>query len=341
MEEEIKEEKLESIKEDTKKEIDKTNNKDIKSMEKDIIMYELEQRAKYKTMKIIGMPQYDRICSAIRMMTQKHKTLHGVLINSRPGIGKSMTTKIVLNQHNADYIIINNHLTKKELFILLQNNKDKIVVIDDVDKILENSDHASILKQALDTHPYGREIQYNTSTKIKDDEGNKLIKKFIFTGKIIILTNKVKDDEHINAIKDRVLYHKINMTNQDLFEIMQWIVKNPLPNSTDLSLNERQEVFDFIKEKMGERANLTLRTLSHGYEFKTDCIINNENDSWKPRLLEEEKELDTVLIAGKIHSDENFNTKEEKATEFNRLTNLGVAEYYRNLKEFVAIYKTN
>jgi hypothetical protein len=318
----------------------KVENKQIEDIEQEIKEYELEHKNKLKNFKIIEKPTYKKMVCAIRMMTENLKTLHGVLINSRPGIGKTMTTQILLNQLDAKYIELNNHLTKKEFFILLQENKDKIIVIDDVDKLLESSQHIALLKKALETVPYGREIQYNTSTKIKDDNGKEISKKFIFSGKIIILTNKVKeDDKHINAVKDRVLYLRLSPSNEDIIEIMEYIVKNPLPDSTELNLDQRTEVKEFIKNKMNERANLSLRTLVLGYEFMADSIQNNDKDSWKTNLLESDEELDSVLIAGKINADEKFQTKEDRAKEYNRLTHKSVAEYYRDLRQYIDIYK--
>jgi hypothetical protein len=245
-----------------------------------------------------------------------------------------------MNQYDADYIIINNHVTKLELYILLYKNKDKIIIIDDVKQMLTSSPHVGLLKKATETVPYGREVQYNTSKKIKDEDGNEIDKSFVFNGKIIILTNQVsEDDKDIKAIKDRSLYLRLAPSNEELIDIMGWIVENPLPESTDLNLSKRNEVKEFIKNNMLDRINLSLRTLVLGYEFYADSLKNNDLDSWKTNLLESDEELDSCIIAGKINDNPEFTTKEERAEEYSRLTNKEVASYYRDLRKYIDIYK--
>lgn len=308
--------------------------------EQDIIEYELEKKKKMKSFKIIDKPTYKKMVSGIRMMTQERKNLHLLIINSKPGIGKSFTTEVIMNQYDADYIILNNHITKLELFIIMQKNKDKIIIIDDVKQMLKSSPHVGLIKKATETVPYGREVQYNTSKKIKDEDGEELEKSFVFNGKIIILTNEVdEDDKDVKAIKDRALYLRLAPPNEEIVEIMEWVVSNPLPESTDLDLKQRTEVKEFIKNNMMDRANLSLRTLVLGYEFYADSLKNNDIDSWKTNLMESDEELDSCIIAGKINDNPNFKTKEERADEYAKLTRKAVATYYRDLKKYIDIYK--
>lgn len=175
---------------------------------------------------------------------------HNVLIVSGdPGIGKTYRAENILkNQSKVNYRVVTGSLSAVELYGLMWNHHDAIIVLDDVNSILQDSkDGASLLKACTESKPV-RTLQWqkqnhncipvskfncpnNMKVAEKMDEyvanaGRKPLENahvagktfpdmFYFTGAVIILTNKsLKSFDRVTegAVSNRGTHMEISFT---------------------------------------------------------------------------------------------------------------------------------
>jgi hypothetical protein len=87
-----------------------------------------------------------------------------LLITGQGGVGKSYNVSRILSAYgtkNKDYVIMKGKSSTSAMYKFLYDNYDKIVVFDDCDSVLSDSDGMNILKGALDSGKI-REISWNT-----------------------------------------------------------------------------------------------------------------------------------------------------------------------------------
>lgn len=185
-----------------------------------------------------------------------------LLITGSPGIGKTHT---VLNQlkdsglkKEEDYIHVKGRSTAAGMYITLYENNGKIIVFDDCDSVFHNDDAVNILKGALDS--YGeRSISWLVGRPLKGSDNVAVPKTFIFTGKIIFISNKRQRDID-DAIKSRSFVIEVALTPEDMLKKM----RKELPDvSPEVPLPVKEDAMDFIEEvsKTVENLELNMRTL--------------------------------------------------------------------------------
>jgi len=189
-------------------------------------------------------------------------TQPSLLITGSPGVGKTyqITKKLKDSglKKEEDYIHVKGRSTAAGMYITLYENNGKIIVFDDCDSVFSSPDAVNILKGALDS--YGeREISWLVGRPLKTAEGKQVPKTFIFTGKVIFVSNlpqrKIDD-----AIKSRSFVLEVALTPQDMITKM----RKDLPNvNPDVPLSIREEAMDFIEKvsKEAENLELNMRTL--------------------------------------------------------------------------------
>jgi len=181
---------------------------------------------------------------------------NSLVVVSPAGFGKSETTLTTLKnlgyQENQDFIYTSNYITPVELFLLLQQNNNKIVVLDDCEDTLHDPKAIGILKGALwSVVGKKRVINWTSGTyRIKE-------KSFEFSGKIIFLLNQINNKSNlIKALKDRGLYLELNFTKSELVELMKEKIKN---DYKEVPLEIKNNIVEIIN-KVGS-TNISLRAL--------------------------------------------------------------------------------
>ena len=84
----------------------------------------------------------------------KSKNIHGLIVYGSAGLGKTFNVIYKLEKmkeegHNIEYELITGHITALQLYQLLYQNKEKIVVIDDIADIFKDDTAKGILLSAL------------------------------------------------------------------------------------------------------------------------------------------------------------------------------------------------
>lgn len=222
-------------------------------------------------------------------------TAVSLLITGQGGLGKSFTVNSCIKAagltyttdfqveeddeeydptlNTADVHVIKGFSTAKGLYRTLWENNGKLVVFDDCDSILKDANALNILKGALDSSSE-RWISWNAEAKFGDD----LPRKFLFTGRIIFISNKNQNDID-DALKSRSLRVDVSMTCNEVVERMSVIAFSDsfMP---EVSHEMKRDAISFIDEVKEQATNLSLREL-----ISVVKIRESAGDKWKRLAL--------------------------------------------------------
>lgn len=194
----------------------------------------------------------------VKIMCNRVRPHNVLIVSGDPGIGKSYRAEQILrNQTNVNYYIVNGSLSAVQLYSLMWQHNDEIIVLDDVNSILQDGkDGASLLKACTESKPV-RLLQWqkrnpncvpvskfncNNNTKVaermndivKNSERKALINAheagktfpdmFYFTGAIIILTNKsLKSFDRVTegAVSNRGSHMQISFSTEGAVDFIK------------------------------------------------------------------------------------------------------------------------
>jgi hypothetical protein len=164
------------------------------------------------------------------------------------------------------YLHVKGVAAATELYRILFENPEALVLFDDCDSVLEEGNGMNVLKAVLDTFPE-RTVSW-ISTYVQKTMG--LPESFEFKGKIIFVTNK----QYINqALKSRSLIVDLNMTTKELCDRLDMIGRKM---NEEITEEEHTELIAFLRENATKFADLSLRT----YAKIANLITAGETD-WR------------------------------------------------------------
>ena len=277
--------------------------------------HDIEQIKQRKT------PELDKYFGVVKELVKivVNGNATGLVIYGEAGLGKTYTILQTLaecgKKLGEDYIYISTHITPLELVNLLYKYQDRIIVLDDVEKLLLDEKTIGILKSALWSSVGKRIITYySTSEKLEAPE------EFEFRGKVILLLNKIpkRNKEIVESLLSRVLTYKLDFSYEERLKIMYEmakILKIPL------------EVVDFLKSKFTPALkNFNFRTLIQLNIIKQ---YYNENPNWKnvaEKLLEQNIDKRMKVVWELMNS--NLSVKEQ-VERFREMTGMSRRTYFR------------
>lgn len=150
-----------------------------------------------------------------------------------------------------EYVLVKGGVSATDLFKLLFNNRNRLVVFDDSDTCIEDEIRQNLLKAVLDTYDV-REVTW--LSQFLRNQGYPTA--FEFTGKVVFISNK-KMADFPQAIKSRALLLDLDMTNAELVERVRNIAHILLPN---LDPEARTQLVDFIDVYRDALKDLSIRT---------------------------------------------------------------------------------
>ena len=153
----------------------------------------------------------------------------GLYLFGRPGTAKTHTVRAILEQEIREiYTYQRGHLTPIGLFELINENRDDVIVLDDLGVVLKSDVALQILLSALEpptTPDRSRVVRYRR-------QGSEL--RADFRGGIICISNRqLHDDDLLGAFKSRVHTLDYNPSDAQLGALMLeladsgWPCRNP------------------------------------------------------------------------------------------------------------------
>jgi hypothetical protein len=172
----------------------------------------------------------------------------------------------------TSYVVIKGYSTAKGLFRTLYENRNRLVVFDDCDSVLQNDVSSNLLKAALDSYDK-RIVTWNAESFVNDGD---LPKSFEFTGAVIFISN-LPMHKIPQAIISRSAAADVSMTRIEIISRMRQIIKDGefLEN---VSLEIKLEALDFIAECLN---NPQVKTINLRSLISTVTNRRCKPENWK------------------------------------------------------------
>ena len=262
----------------------------------------------------VSHEKYTEIFKCLEVVLTSKK-IHSFILDGSFGLGKSTVIKGYLKQNNHKFVYLNSYSTALSLYLQVYHNKDKLILLDDLNGIWKDEKGLSILRALINTEDV-RYITYNSSSEKLTAPSN-----FIFSGKIIILCNDIRNNLD-ETILSRVIYRNLRFNFAEKFDFIESIIKN----NYNLQENQVKEILRFLKINLNECViNFNFRSLLKITEFYLKYP-----DEWRILSLKEiPKDEDMQLI--KDLSLKNITIKAQ-IQEFITITGKSRRTYF-NLKK--------
>ena len=193
------------------------------------------------------------------------KKANSLIVSGDSGLGKSFRiTKILKSYEDLPYYLVKGYATSRALYDTLYSHRDKIIIFDDCDSILEDKVAINILKGALDSYDE-RVISWLAKSTDKS-----IPLQFDFQGQVIFISN-LPLEKFDKAMKSRALVIDIFMTTQEKIEQMSNLVLNAkfLPS---ISYDAKFRAYNALLAYM-HNPNVNFRTLEKACKA---CDTNND-----------------------------------------------------------------
>jgi len=236
----------------------------------------------------------------LTLMVAKRKA-EAILICGTVGIGKTYAVESTLVRYKKEcpsfrYSIIGGDISKIGLYKALYDNRDELILFDDIDRVLL-SDCGDILKNALNTRKE-RTIAYKKSNRElfsainmseAEKEGlylksgsKKYPDQFLFNGVCIFISNK-KLNEIDNAILDRCIGRIfLDFSIEQIAQRISLLVNNLEPRNTTLPLSDKYEVLQHLYDRAkSQNKYLSIRNFINALSYR--AVFPN-NDEWKEMI---------------------------------------------------------
>lgn len=254
---------------------------------------------------------------------------NSLIVFSRAGLGKSYQILSVLKEmgleRGKDYALLNSYTTALDLYHFLYQHRDKIVVLDDVEGIVQDRRALSILRATTWSVGDKRMVNYHSTTSKLEAP-----KQFEFEGTVIMTLNRKADIPEMEALISRSIFYQLEIPYEEL-------VGGLLPTiGENLRGKDGVKVAEYIGEKTDPSSNIDIRTLMKAINLYD--YAENDGVDWKPlvdELLDYDEELQLVwelMQSGKSVS--------EQVKEFRQKTGRSRRTYYRRKKQLKKRTKT-
>jgi hypothetical protein len=204
-------------------------------------------------MRISINKRFDILQDLTTLVTRR--VMPSLVVTGGPGNGKSHTIIKTVQENGLiesdHYVVFKGYSTARGLYNTLYDHNGKLIIFDDCDSVLEDKTSLNILKSALDSYDK-RTISWMAKLGKSDEYPNQ----FDFTGRIIFISNKDKEDMD-DAVQSRSLCVDLSMTGDEKIQRMSHVLRDILP---DLDMKYKQDALDFLKEKK-DLDSVNLRSL--------------------------------------------------------------------------------
>lgn len=205
--------------------------------------------------------------------------LYALLLTGQPGVGKTFLVTHELQEkglkRNVDYFKFSGKTTAAGMYMILYKNNGKMIIFDDCDSVFKDENSVNVLKGALDTSKI-REISWESSVQLKDENKRAVPKTFDFTGKVIFISNMPKKKID-SAIRSRSFVLEVALSKNDMLARMWELLDTvEMPSGIPISSYNRNVAMTLIVKaaSLSDKVDLNLRTL-----VKAILIVNKIVDS--------------------------------------------------------------
>jgi len=220
---------------------------------------------------------------------------NSLIITGQSGVGKTFDVLDTLEKANMvegkDYILNAGNISESGLFEELFLNHDRLLVFDDCDSVLSDvntlkaaldSNDPRVVTRKLKTH-FGvdgmtmKDIVANYEGDISKAENRnlfdiknkrKLPKKFLFTGRLIFISNLKQDEIDPALITRSTASINVSLTHEQILERLRNILKFMKPGVPDEMKEEVLNLVDYLTMKYKTRHELSIRTVGNAIDTR-------------------------------------------------------------------------
>lgn len=253
---------------------------------------------------IFGVDERFDMMDELITMTIKGKNVKAMCIGGKGGIGKSFAVQKVLNrmgkidsakaiaeamknaparsegdedddeaddyENLGDYRIIKGYASPSALYRILFENKNKVIVFDDCDSVLRDTDAVNVLKSALDSNEE-RWVSWNVNSS------SDLPPTFKFNGQVIFITN-MDMDKVPEPIQTRCYKVDVAMSSEQRLTRMRTVLADVMPH---VDMTYKLEAIELLQTHVHVTKNINFRSLMATIAIRTDDTTKD----WKRLAL--------------------------------------------------------
>lgn len=213
-----------------------------------------------------------------------------ILVGAR-GLAKS---RIVQNILGDEVCWIEGNASPFGIYVELYKNRDRFVVIDDVDSLHADRNGIRLLKNLCQTEPEKR-VCWQSAAKGLDKE--KIPREFMTKSRVVIISNDWKStNRNTAAVEDR---GQVLLFQPTAFEVhrkaREWF--------------QDEEIYHWIGERLAQIMEPSMRLYYRARELKQSGL------DWK-RIIPESIENQRARLVQELLTDDSFATQEERAKSF-------------------------
>lgn len=300
-----------------------------------------------------SIDHYEELMKKIKVVKDRvrgvvHGQSNGLYLHGRPGTSKTFVVRSTLDTLAVNYTHHSGHLTPIGLFDLLEENRDRIVVLDDVSAIFNAPIALQILLAALGNPHDGSKARY---VRYKTAKETRTVP---FTGGVVCISNLSLDGHHdkvLGALKDRVFVIHYEPSDDQIIALIHKIAQDGVDGVPPL---KARMVATFLieecrlRESQGVRPSVRLFRDKALKDYKLFEAGNCETD-WRDlirsnleeQLVELKHPTTDLSRAEEVEAERrialdiqlSFGSKAERIEQWKARTGKAQASFYRRTAE--------
>ena len=252
----------------------------------------------------------------------RSRRFHCLIIEGPPGWGKSTTVGKVLGELGITFESVGAYITPLELFKSLRGTPTGLHVLDDSEGVLGSPAAVSILRSAIWCGASSATERCISWTSPASGPSNK----FVFSGKVILLTNSTSGITAKMGLLSRSLHFRIRLPKLAKAQVLADVAGNSdrFPDQVASA-----SVTEFLVEQMEQGVRgINLRTLELGYE-----LIQADSTNWISVMKQLLPGPSPKQILRQLR--ESDMSVEEQAKSFSDATGLSRRTFFNQRKKWV------
>lgn len=232
---------------------------------------------------------YDELEGFMKAFAAGHLNL--VLLIGAGGLAKSSTVKGILGD-SARWI--QGQASPFQIYVELYRNRDRSIVLNDVDSLHRDKAGIRLLKNLCETEVQ-KTVSWQTGTRSLQQEG--IPKEFITTSRVIIVSNDwLSNNPNTAAVEDRGQVLLFRPTALEVHQkVAEWF--------------DDREIYDWIGGRLSRIAQPSMRLYYRARELKSAGL------DWKRVAPENASDQRTRLVE-QLLGDDSYPTQEARAQAF-------------------------
>lgn len=271
---------------------------------------------------IIDSNNKDIIKDYLKMI--KAGNIQSLIVFGKTGLGKTYTVINIAKEEKIDFVYRSGYTTPLALYKFMYENRDKVILFDDLEGLFNNELAVALLKSALWEADGKRIVSYETTAKGISD----VPRVFEFTGKIIILTNRIngKKDEHFKALLSRTTNFELIFTYDEMMKMCGEIIE-----SRDLTDKQRAVIRDVMDRHINPTSEFNYRMLDRLIEF-----VKYDGDKAEELFMCSHEQDDKIDLVFRL-ANSNLSVGEQvkkfyEQTGSSRMTYFRIKKYLKSIR---------